>query len=329
MEKPVKHARNIGIQKTELPPCSIAVHPSENVIFFGTYLLEENRSRSGSIDVYDSDLSLITSTKSDSSILDLKLYPSDPSVIMTAMSTGSVVVWKWSGSDQSVSILQEYQLFGKDVLVLSLVFNEQDPTMISVTLTTGEVSVLKYGDSGLSVVDTFESHGLECWISNFIPDMGLLLSGGDDQKLVGHDLRSATKVWETQRLHDAGITSILPRESSVKLWTGGYDDQLKESDLRMIQIVPPKQLKEMNLGGGVWRLLPAADRRGGGDNSILACCMYGGARILRPDESGEEPAIVAETITDNHNSMVYGGAWGDDWLVTCSFYDKIVQKWQV
>lgn len=328
MEDTVKHARNIGVQNTELPPCCIAVHPSENVIFFGTYLLEENRSRSGSIDVYDSDLALISSTKSDSSILDLKLFPSDPSVIMTAMSTGSVVIWKWSGSDKTVSLLQEYQLFTEDTLVLSLVFNQNDPTTISVTLTTGEVCVLKYGDGGLSIVETFESHGLECWISSFVPEMGLLLSGGDDQKLVGHDLRSETAVWETQRLHDAGITSILPRENVVKLWTGGYDDQLKESDLRMIQVIHPKQLKEMNLGGGVWRLLPAADRRGKSDGSILACCMYGGARILQPDESGQEPATVAETITDNHTSMVYGGAWGDDWLVTCSFYDKTVQKWQ-
>lgn len=158
---------------------------------------------------------------------------------------------------------------------------------------------------------------MEAWISTFLYDSDqVLFSGGDDSVLAAHDLRIAQldgscTVWKTKRVHEAGIVSILSQRATTQsspyqLLTGGYDDNLKLVDLRttpsmlfaagstLLPIPPRAPFGEMNLGGGVWRLVPNPED----ETKILACCMYGGARILDlnglESTGSSEPAVVKQ-----------------------------------
>jgi diphthamide biosynthesis protein 7 len=280
--------------------------------------------------------------KTQSSVLDLKFSPHDPSLILTAQSVGSIIAWKVSVDPPQATPIKEFQLFDKDVLVLSVCFSLDDSTLASATLSNGEVAMIKMAKGSMVVTGLSQTHLLECWTSAFGSGAlrNVLFSGGDDSLLATHDIRTMSKdesgiIWTTMRLHDAGITAILPSNKSWKhddpysLWTGGYDDNLKAIDLRvgpensLESYLLPKVGSSIDLGGGVWRLVPSPQED---DNRVLACCMYGGARILLP---GGKPADVSRTITKGHESMVYGGDWSGDGqqVVTCSFYDNQMQLW--
>lgn len=215
-------------------------------------------------------------------------------------------------------------------LVTALALSNTDPSTVSATLTSGEVLVLRLAESTITTEHCFEAHTEEAWISAFGAGTydHVLLSGGDDCVLNAFDTREGMPLW-SRRFHTAGVTSILPsgtggwspNADGYTVWTGGYDDCVRTFDLRMAEI--PMYGKAKDLGGGVWRLLP---KPGDASGTVLACCMYGGARILRPDASAI--ATTQETITKGHESMVYGGAWsasGD--MFTCSFYDKQLRRW--
>lgn len=203
-------------------------------------------------------------------------------------------------------------------------------------------------------------HSLEAWTSAFGSDElgSVLFSGGDDATLMAHDLRvmlstsqdseyETSTIWKARKIHDGGITSILPGGSmsttrnpwtgiqAHHIWTGGYDDNLVCVDLRMLhgELSPysmPKPVESMNLGGGVWRLIPGPK---GTENKVVACCMYSGARVLQPNDLqlNEGLATSVKSIVEGHESMVYGADWSSDgkYISTCSFYDKAVQVWEV
>lgn len=253
-------------------------------------------------------------------------------------------MWELIAVENRVVQTQEYQLYDTDVLILSVAFSHTDPNLLSATLSTGEVSIVSLSnDKGMEVCGTTQAHSeLEAWTSSFgSGSLGnVIFSGGDDSALVAHDVRlfsddsNTSSIWR-RRLHEAGVTAILP--SSEKwmandpfcLWTGGYDDTLRSIDLRLTQDQPelqsyliPRNKADINLGGGVWRLLPSYNN----DNRVLVCCMYGGARIVNP--TTDDFVNVDRSLTAGHDSMVYGGDWitSQD-VVTCSFYDKQLQKW--
>lgn len=180
----------------------------------------------------------------------------------------------------------QHQLFDSNTLVLSIKFSANDPSLMSATLSSGEVALLRITDAGaITVIAQHQSHTLECWTSAFGETSNLdniLFSGGDDSLLVSHDLRIMSMehsgiIWSSMRLHDAGITSILPssiktgwmRQSPLCLWTGGYDDQLVSVDLRLgaqnclDKYNVPRVESKLDLGGGVWRLVPKPWAGGG------------------------------------------------------------------
>jgi diphthamide biosynthesis protein 7 len=102
------------------------------------------------------------------------------------------------------------------------------------------------------------SHILEPWTMAFSPDSSLIFSGGDDAvlqctpfKAEGTDDGTVAPLWSDRRIHQAGVTAILPVGDQL-LITGSYDDHI-----RLISAPPTgrrQALSELNLSGGVWRL---------------------------------------------------------------------------
>lgn len=331
---------------TKLPPCCVRINPDNpRITFFGTYQLEKSSGlRHGSIDVYQ-DLNLTQSIATPSAVLDLKISPKDLSLLILAHSTGEIRIWKFS--ENLLSEITQIELTDPATLVTSVFFNPTAENQILATLTSGE-TVIHDLNAG-KTEHLSESHTLECWTGAFGeigPAHNTVFTGGDDARLIAHDLRTNDKIWSTgHRHHEAGVVSILcagkdflPAKSN-EIWTGSYDDHLRIFDLRCLTseddnkpfLFPsllPTQLHKRNLGGGVWRLIPRPQNDGKmPENTVLACCMYDGARIVLPDSGGAP--VVQSYFKGNHESMCYGGDWSkDDEIVTCLFYDKVVHKWK-
>lgn len=334
-------AARIDKTTTELPPCCLRVHPdSHNVVFLGTYKLEkESGLRHGSIDIYDLNDGKFTKRQSiptKLAVLDVKTSPTDSNLLVLAHSTGNLIMWRYD--NETLEKVSEFQIFEEDVLVTSIFFSPTTQNQLLATLTAGTSLLidLQTGDSEKFTT----SHSLECWTGAFGelgPAQNVVFTGGDDAKLIAHDLRTQDKIWETShRHHDAGVVSILcpgPKWLAHRpnsLWTGSYDDNLRIFDLRKLDtdegpvlypgLLPQEQHKQ-NLNGGVWRLIPAPD-----SDKVLACCMYDGARIIDPTENPDKPEI-SRYFKGDHESMCYGGDWQGKEVVTCSFYDNVVQAW--
>lgn len=292
------------IVSTNLPPCAISRH-NENFIL-GTYELhKESGERTGSLDVYNEDLELKSTTPTASAVLDTKV---EDGKLFMANSTGQVIIYD---INENIKETHSIQIGETSDLVTQI---SVEGNQLSSVLTNGELVV--YDLEKDSEIYRNKNHDLEAWTVNCAfsdsndADSNIIFTGGDDRALTCTDLRIPYMLWKLKP-HDAGVTSILPK-SSTSLWTGGYDDCLNFFDLRSRRVN-----ESQNLGGGVWRLIPNES-----NSKILACCMYGGLRILDPTS-----AEVLGSL-ENHESMVYGGAWLDeDNGITCSFYDKMLQKW--
>ncbi|KAK6454483.1 WD40-repeat-containing domain protein [Scheffersomyces xylosifermentans] len=339
----------IGVTKTELPPCCLRIHPVDNsIVIIGTYKLEDDGSRHGSLDIYkydtsaekeDTKLAVVKQYPTKSAILDVKFSPFDNSIVVTAHSTGNIILWKHDQDDHSLTVVKDSLIAEEDVLITSVFFSPIDKDIILATATSGESMLVNLHDFSVETFDT--SHDLECWTGSF-GELGelsnIVFTGGDDAKLIAHDIRTKSSVWSTtRRHHEAGVVSILSpsqhwnTQNPHLLWTGSYDDNLRIFDLRVMDksnpsLIPgyiPKIAHQENLGGGVWRLIPSPKK---GDNRVLTCCMYDGARIISTED---ESLSVDKYFKRDHESMCYGGDWasGGDFVVTCSFYDSIVQVW--
>lgn len=330
---------------TELPPCCVRIHPSDNsIIFLGTYKLEDNGKRHGSVDIYryqDSELTLLNRYGTPSSILDIKIDPFDDSNIITAHSEGNIIHWKYNSQENSLKVVSDLVVVEKDNLITSVHYSPIKQGSILVTSTSLPLVIYDLNKQTYNTLDT--SHDLECWTGNF-GELGelsnVVYTGGDDSKLIAHDLRTQGPIWSTgTRHHEAGVVSILSptknwnTRNSHHLWTGSYDDKLRILDLRVIDkdapsLIPgyiPKVIHEENLGGGVWRLIPSPNSN---DDRVMSCCMYDGARII--DVDGEEKFQVVKRFKGQHESMCYGADWAanDNFIVSCSFYDHVVHLWE-
>ncbi|KAK9368981.1 WD40-repeat-containing domain protein [Lipomyces kononenkoae] len=323
---------------TELPPCVLAFYPLNNrFLVVGTYKLEEDGSRHGALDIYDcADGKLNfynTIASTDSSILDLKFSPHDSSILASAHSTGKISLWRLSSgteNDIDVELISAYNVAdSSDILVLSICFSPLDPTLVAVTLSSGEWRLCSISTelsrATVTIQSSFLAHSLEAWTSAFSSNGSLIFSGGDDSVLSAYDLRAGIQVWQDRRSHAAGVTSILPfRGNENQIWTGSYDEKLRVWDLRK-PYSKGTVVNELTLGGGVWRLThhPRVD-----ENLILSCCMHGGARVISSSNGISEKSVLA-SITEGHESMVYGGDWSGDgaYIATCSFYDRKLNLW--
>lgn len=338
----MKTSQRLAVTASKLPPCCLQIHPlNTEIIFVGTYELEKSLGlRNGTIETYtliNGTFTLVKETSTPLAILDLKFHPADPQFLVLAHSVGKVVIWDVDTDTCDLTVRQEYDVSKDNILVTSVFFDPSNTNRLLCTLTSGEAVLLNLSTGESESLDT--SHELECWTGAFGqlgPCQNVVFTGGDDSKLTAHDLRTNEKIWSTNhRHHDAGVVSILcPSQSWLlsrpnDLWTGSYDDCLRVFDVRHIegddgpylyQSLLPLETSKKNLGGGVWRLIPGPDT-----NNVLACCMYDGARIIKPVKDSFE---VERYFKGDHESMCYGADWRNpDSVVTCSFYDNVIQLW--
>ncbi len=105
------------------------------------------------------------------------------------------------------------------------------------------------------------------------------------------------------------------------------------------------------LGGGIWRVKWNLSNTARYSDMIAVACMHGGSGIYRYDHGAGSPphlAKIASYVDANESRLVYGIDWlyhsqvahtmnenacstesADILLevVTCSFYDNLVQTW--
>lgn len=149
-----------------------------------------------------------------------------------------------------------------DVLALSLAWHPTNSKLMAVTLSSGEVQYCESAGDFAELGHHYSTstpaplkHELEAWTAAFSPTSAGLFSGGDDCALrylkpneTGDGIEAS---WQDKRLHEAGVTAILPLSDDM-IVTGSYDDHVR---LIYAPTVGRRQvLADLNLDGGVWRL---------------------------------------------------------------------------
>lgn len=300
-------------------------HPDNPALFLvGTYLLDEvTRVRLGKICVYRlretesasdpaNNADLLVQVACDA-VLDMKWFRD---LLYVAHSTGSLSVYRLSDSAiQPTTLLltsQKLVLPSAEVLIMSLSVSERG---ILTSHSDGTLGLWTHELVGLS---NWRVSDLEVWTQAWGHDESTVYAGSDDGVFSVWDPRcpsgdEAVAKLSNSRSHSAGVTAILPRPSASQVLTGSYDDHIRRFDLRNLR----RAVTEVNLGGGVWRIIP----RSGGQ--LVTCCMYDGAKVVR-----EEGDFEVVKRWRGHASMVYGGDVSGKLVGTCSFYDKKVCVWR-
>ncbi|KAK0255044.1 hypothetical protein B0A54_05868 [Friedmanniomyces endolithicus] len=337
------------------------------------------QTRSGSLILYelngDEILPIATSPTPDFAILDAKWSPHTTTthsgeLLAIATSTGSLAFYDLSTDRSSgakgLTLRGSKQICEPSVLVLSLAWHPSRADVVGVTLSDGRVclccceSGAWAAESTVRVTTVFE-HGLEAWTLAFTTgwddedddddgQMGVL-SGGDDLVLQLSNWdgsAGSTPRWQDRKIHQAGVTAILPLGHGL-IVTGSYDDRIRL--ISAPSIGGRRQvLAELDLGGGVWRLvllggLPGQDgvsfaHTASSDSTrgllILASCMHAGTRIVKlsRSEQGEKDwtfevlARFGEHKSMNYGSDVQPGEGRMKTIVSTSFYDKLLCLWR-
>lgn len=178
--------------------------------------------------------------------------------------------------EHQLSPICEKPIADPSTLVLYLRWHPSRADALGVTLSDGRVclcestpnsdNALWSEDAAVRMSDV-HNHSLEAWILAFnhhaLSDAPQILSGGDDIVLqCSHTPTSddtAQLLWQDRKLHQAGVTAILPLSESLIL-TGSYDDHIRL--LSCPSVGRRKCLAELDLGGGVWRLQVLLQERG-------------------------------------------------------------------
>ena len=199
-------------------------------------------------------------------VLDVKWTPHSEilgELLAVATSTGLVVFYRveTTSGKEGLVFFSLKSVTDSSVLVLSLAWHPLRPHIIGLTLSDGRVSLLEstegelWSEDAVVYLTEIHQHDLEAWTLAFSGPQSMdVLSGGDDVVLqYSHinGLQERAVVWQDRKLHQAGITAILPVTSDLAI-TGSYDDHI-----RLISFPTGGRrqvLAEHNLGGGVWQL---------------------------------------------------------------------------
>ena len=227
----------------------------------------------------------------DSAVLDLEWTPHVAvlgDLLCVATSTGSLEFYSFDTATATARLkwYSSKQISEASTLVLDLLWHPSRADVIAVTLSDGAVSLCQsrnadnepdsrpWSPSSTIITSELATHSLEPWTLAFSPDASHIFSGGDDAVLQALRLSSssdadanevngssndgdddeqapATQLWTDRKLHEAGVTSILPLANDL-LVTGSYDDRIRL--LSAPALGRRKVLAELDLGGGVWRL---------------------------------------------------------------------------
>ncbi|KAK1056085.1 hypothetical protein LTR12_014686 [Friedmanniomyces endolithicus] len=331
-----------------------------------------SQTRSGSLILYelngDEIAPIATEPTPAFAVLDAEWSPhttTHAELLAVATSTGSLAFYDLS-TDQSsgtkgLVLRCSKQICEPSVLVLSLAWHPSRASVVGVTLSDGRVclccceSGAWAAESGVSVA-TVHEHSLEAWTLAFTTGsdddghMGVL-SGGDDvvlQLSTSDGSAGSTPRWQDRKIHQAGVTAILPLTDGL-IVTGSYDDRIR---LVSAPFTAGRRqvLAELDLGGGVWRLVslgerlrqegvfPAHTGSSGSTRSllILASCMHTGVRIVKLSRSEQgEDDWTFEVLArfEEHQSMNYGSdvqpsEGSMKTIVSTSFYDKLLCLWR-
>lgn len=198
-------------------------------------------------------------------MLDIQWTPHsqrDGDLLAVATSTGSITFYLLDLESGSVNLnfLSRKVVAEPSILVLSIAWHPCQPHVIGFTLSDGSVRFAKSPsgswsgqDELIQLIDVHQ-HELEAWTLAFAGnEINDVMSGGDDVVLQTSSVNSqnASFKWKDGRLHQAGVTAILPLTSDLII-TGSYDDYI-----RLIHIPAAgkrRVLAELDLGGGVWRM---------------------------------------------------------------------------
>lgn len=219
---------------------------------------------------------VLTESTPDYAVLDIQWTPhasTSDDFLAVATSTGAIVLYRLDIGEDGVKLERtcRKQLCEDSILVLQLSWHPSRPHIIGVTLSDGSVCLCEstegepWTQDSASRLTKIQQHSLEAWTLAFSttqgsPDSSLeaqpidLISGGDDivlQRTTITNLQHQSPLWQDRKLHQAGITAILPLSDELIL-TGSYDDHI-----RLISAPSAgrrRVLAEHHLGGGVWRL---------------------------------------------------------------------------
>ena len=183
-------------------------------------------------------------------------------LLAVATSTGQVVFYRLDPrSDGDLVLASTKSVADSSMLVLSLAWHPLRARVLGFTLSDGSVCLCEstegelWSEEAILYQTTVHRHDLEAWTVAFsCPSSTNVLSGGDDgilqySTINGHNKRQIQ--WEDRKLHNAGVTAILPLTSTLVV-TGSYDDNIRL--ISFPQTGRRHVLAEANLGGGVWRL---------------------------------------------------------------------------
>ncbi|GFO06777.1 WD repeat domain 85 [Plakobranchus ocellatus] len=138
---------------------------------------------------------------------------------------------------------------------------------------SGFLSILDI-DKGLEVIDSWQAHDYEAWITAFHKfDGNLVFSGGDDCRLKGWDIRDLSRPVFISKRHQMGVCSIQSHPFYENIFaSGSYDEDILVWDKRTMKM----PLASASLGGGVWRI-----KWNPVDGAyILTATMYNGTHIV-------------------------------------------------
>ncbi|CAF1402833.1 unnamed protein product [Adineta steineri] len=337
---------------TDCPPDSIEWCPVRQDIFAcGTYLYNpETTTRAGSIYLfqYNSTTKTIDTIQHQTTdgILDLKWIQcsSDSTFLSTVTALGQLSLYSLNDltkpiicenvtNDQTIALAQSWLHLTNNYVVVSdhhgyLTICELDNT------------------NGLRFSQSWLAHEFECWTCAWDKhDPNIIYSGADDTLLKIWDIRDCKQAIHINRKHTMGICSIVPNETNqYELLTGSFDEYLRLWDKRQMN----KTLKEIKLGGGVWKIRPHPL-----NNDLLLCaCMQNGFVIV------DLKTLMIICNYKEHGSLAYGCDWqynnpvnqlselmadcmtediatsdnkkllSESFIASCSFYDKTVHVWK-
>ena len=214
---------------TRLPPCCLCIL-REKFIIVGTYLLhKDSGNRTGSIEVYDKELNLLSSIKTYGAILDLKLNPFDDTLLATAHSTGNMILWTISVDDDNslidIKLLNNLQVFDPTCLITSLQFSPLLDNLVLLTTTNGDFATVDIIHGEICFIEEVEPSYFDSSTINYIevPNADIkVINVQNDHEQIFH-FKHSLECWTGE------FGCLAPLKDVV--FTGGDDSAIAAHDL--------------------------------------------------------------------------------------------------